>query len=264
MTDTSTVQRKLDLARVLRDTFGIIKRQAALLFGLTFVLYLLPTAATTIYAVNISGKASSGDPEAALALFASPVYWVLLLLSILLGSFVYGYQLWIAISDLEGRTPTLQEALQVGLKRCLPILGAIALFGLGVGFGILLLIVPGIILGLMWAVTLPAVVERGGVFASFGRSRTLTRGNRWRIFGLFLALVIVAGVVQAILTGIVGAGATANGGGAAGGATIFAMVVISLYSWLMAVVFTVLLGALYVQLRELKGGGGESVAQVFS
>lgn len=257
MTDTALVPRKLDLARVLRDTFGIVKRQAALLFGPTFVLYLLPTLATTFYAQSISKTAASGDATAALAPVASPAYGGLLVVGVLLGCFVYGYQLWIAISDLEGRTPTVQEALQVGLKRCLPILGASILFGLGVGFGVLLIIVPGIILGIMWAVTLPAVVDRGGVFASFGQSRSLTRGNRWRIFGLFLVSVILTAIVQGILTAVVGATGT-------GTPSVFALLVIGVFSWLITIIFTVMLAALYVQLRELKGGGGESVAQVFS
>jgi len=256
MTDTSALRAKLDLGRVIRDTFLVVRRQAVLLFGVTLVLSLLPLIALQYYARGVETTAAS-NPTAALALFASPVYWGLALVSALLGCLAYGFQLRIALSELEGTPATVDEAVQVGLKRLLPILGVSILMSLGIGFGMLLLIVPGIILALMWSVALPSVVERGGVFASFGHSRDLTRGNRWRIFALVLIVAVVILVAQSILMVLVG-------GAGNSGTPMFAVVVSSIYSWLMSVLSVVGLAALYIQLRELKGGRGERVAQVFS
>ena len=261
MSDTNVARAKLDLGRVVRDTLAVVRRRAPLLFGVTVALYLLPLIATGYYAQNITQAAASGDPAAGLALFTSPIYWGLVILSMLLGCFAYGFQLKVAISDLEGQAASLDEAVQVGLKRLFPVLGVSLLLGLGIGFGMLLLIVPGFILAVMWSVALPSVVERGGVLASFGHSRNLTRGNRWRIFGLVLVVGIVAILIQGILTVIVGGAATTN---PTGEMSIFALVAISIYSWVISVLSIVGLAAIYVQLRELKGGGGESVAQVFS
>ena len=262
MTDAAAVTRKLDLGRVFKDTGGVVQRQAPLLFGLTFVLYLLPTVVTGLFAQSLLKTTASDDATAALAIFSSPIYWTLLLVGMLLGTLVYGCVIWISLGDLEGRAVTPQEALQVGLKRCLPLLAASLLFGMGVGLGMVLLLVPGIILAVMWAVLIPVLVENRGVFAAFGRSRALTRGNRWRIFGLFLIAVIAAGFVQAVLTGLVGGDATVEK--VNGPSVMLSVAVLGLYGWLIMVLFTVGLAALYVQLRELKGGGGESVAQVFS
>lgn len=61
----------------------------------------------------------------------------------------------------------------------------------------LALIVPGIILWLGWSMSVPVLIqERRGVFGSMSRSRALTKGNRWSLFGLFLILVIIAMVIQ--------------------------------------------------------------------
>jgi hypothetical protein len=59
------------------------------------------------------------------------------------------------------------------------------------------LIVPGLILLTLWAVVVPVtVLERPGVFAAFGRSRELVRGNGWPVFGVivivFLAVLVIS------------------------------------------------------------------------
>lgn len=77
-----------------------------------------------------------------------------------------------------------------------PLLGVSILAGIGIAIGFVLLIIPGLILLTIWAVVIPVVVlERPGVFASFGRSRELVRGHGWSVFGtLVLAYVIAIGV----------------------------------------------------------------------
>jgi hypothetical protein len=65
--------------------------------------------------------------------------------------------------------------------------------GIGISVGFILLIVPGIILALMWALTIPvAVLEDKGLRDSVSRSAELTKGSRGRIFVigvLFLILI---------------------------------------------------------------------------
>ncbi|MES2225515.1 MAG: DUF975 family protein [Patescibacteria group bacterium] len=56
--------------------------------------------------------------------------------------------------------------------------------------GFILLIVPGIILGIMFGFALYGVIEDGlGPVDALKRSRAITKGNRWRMFLLGLALV---------------------------------------------------------------------------
>jgi uncharacterized membrane protein len=76
-----------------------------------------------------------------------------------------------------------------------------------VTLGVLLLFIPLPIFYLMWLVATPAcVVERLGPFRSLGRSRALTKGHRWKLLGLLLAVLIpaliVAGVTGAVMASL--------------------------------------------------------------
>lgn len=86
----------------------------------------------------------------------------------------------------------------------LPLMGVSILFALGVTIGLVLFIIPGLILLVMWAVVAPVMVlERPGVFATFGRSRELVRGNGWNVFGVILIVffaVLVVSLLVALLT----------------------------------------------------------------
>ncbi|WP_438801690.1 hypothetical protein, partial [Enterobacter hormaechei] len=71
----------------------------------------------------------------------------------------------------------------------LPMIAIGLIAGIGVGIGLLLLIVPGVILWLVWAVVTPAYVqEKVGILEAFGRSAELTKGARG---GIFLTMLIV-------------------------------------------------------------------------
>lgn len=74
-----------------------------------------------------------------------------------------------------------------------PVVALSLVTGLGVMAGFVLLIVPGIILSLAWYVAAPAMVaERLGVVAAIKRSNHLTGNARGAIFGLSLAIGLVA------------------------------------------------------------------------
>jgi hypothetical protein len=86
------------------------------------------------------------------------------------------------------------------------------LFGVAVGIGIVLFIVPGLILITFWSVGAPAIViEEAGPIAAFGRSWRLVRGDAWSVFGaliLILLIVIGIGIVLGVIATPIGNGAT--------------------------------------------------------
>jgi uncharacterized membrane protein len=123
---------------------------------------------------------------------------------------VYG-----AMQALRGRQVTVGECLSEGLKRLGAALGVAILFGIGVLFGLFMLVVPGLILGAMWAVAVPAaVIEKRGAIAALSRSQELTSGRRWRVFGAYvvsLLLMWVGGMVtEGVLTVVTGFKSTAT------------------------------------------------------
>ena len=66
---------------------------------------------------------------------------------------VYG-----AFQAMRGRAVNLSECLRVGLGRLFPIIGLVICAYLAIWIGLILLIIPGIILGIMWYVATPVCV----------------------------------------------------------------------------------------------------------
>jgi hypothetical protein len=108
--------------------------------------------------------------------------------------------LYIAFQSMRGRIVGIIAALRRGLSRFGAIVGLTILTGLGIWVGIILLIVPGIMVALRWSVALPACVVEGlSPFASMKRSAQLTRGHRWKIFGIFLLLLVASWLVGLLI-----------------------------------------------------------------
>lgn len=107
----------------------------------------------------------------------------------------------IAFQAETGTEVSVERALKRGLAAAVPLTVHFILFSLGITVGLVLLFIPGLILMCMWAVTLPALVgENAGIIGSFGRSRALTKGARWKIFGLFIVFIIISSVATAVLS----------------------------------------------------------------
>lgn len=249
MSETSGAVGKLDIGRVFGDGFGVVRRQIVPLGVATLVLAVLPTA------LNLSLNLT-GDPANPYRL--GPSYWGIGLVALVLGCLNYAFQFRIAVGDLAGDAPSWREALRTAVPRILPTIGLIILWALGVMLGWVLLLVPGLILITMWAVSLPALENEAiGPIKAFGRSRSLTKGNRWRVFGVLILLMIALFAFEAVILGVLSG--VLGGRGEPGGAVIGA-----LGSGVLILLVVGMLSALYVQLRSLKEGlGGASAAAVF-
>jgi len=117
------------------------------------------------------------------------------------------------------------------------------LAAIGIAIGLVLIIVPGLILLTIWSVVVPVcVLERRGVFESFGRSRELVRGYGWPVFGSILTAWLIA-----VGVGIVGSIVAAPLGDFGRGVVNWAITALTLP--LAALVMSVL----YLRLRAAKG-----------
>jgi len=95
-----------------------------------------------------------------------------------------------AFQDMRCRAPVgVIELLNVSLRRFWPLIGLVFADFLST-MGFYLLIVPGLVLYTIWLVALPAcIVEQLGFSTSLRRSLDLTKGHRWKTFGLMLVLL---------------------------------------------------------------------------
>jgi hypothetical protein len=159
-----------------KDQSAVLIGTAVCLYALQFVIYLL-----------LPGAAGF-----ALAL----LFWAL--------SILYQGMVVKLVQDVQDgrRDHSIGDLLRSVEPVFWPLVAVSILFGLGVGLGFVLLIVPGLLLLVIWSVVAPVtVLERPGVFAAFGRSRTLVRGNGWNVFGV-IVLVFLTVVVVSVAVGI--------------------------------------------------------------
>jgi uncharacterized membrane protein len=102
-----------------------------------------------------------------------------------------------------GHTPSLNDAYRWSLGKLPKLALASVISWMLTMLGFLLLIIPGIILSLAFAVVYPvAVFEKGSAIDSLRRSLQLTRGRRWNIFGASFVIAILAGVIGLAIAGV--------------------------------------------------------------
>ena len=200
--------------------------------------------------------AAKPGPSAGLAMFSSAWYWLLMLSSLILASVQWAGAIDGLLKTASGAPTSLGECFSKGLAKALPFLALSVLWILGVTFASVLFVIPGLILMTMWSVSLPALVgENLGVFASFGRSRALTKGTRLPIFGVLIIALLIAYAPMLIFGRAAGMfGDSASGGLPSAGFYLFALP----YSWLVAWFLSAVLTSLYLETILAKEGGNTS------
>jgi Membrane domain of glycerophosphoryl diester phosphodiesterase len=245
-----------DFERVFSRTSGLVARNFVPFFALSFLLTGLPYAAILFVQPSFQGD----DPTSAI-LLAGAVNIV----SMAFGLLLQGTLTRASIDELSGKKLDLGNALSTGLAVMLPLLGLGLLIGMGVAVGFLLLIVPGFMLLVRWSVAAPVLMaEKAGILAAMGRSAVLTKGHRWAIFGLFLILIVVALVVSAVVGGLVGGGIFAFAQAPGEVPPVLFVAVMTLVQAAVTMVSTVVVCAVYFELRQIKDGVGiTEIASVF-
>ena len=133
--------------------------------------------------------------------YSSPGSWLGLLVSMVTSSLVTAALVYGTFQDLRGQRAAIGDLVRRGFSSLVPVVLAAIAYSLLLIIGTILLVVPGIILATALWVYVPAiVVEKAGVGASFTRSRALTKGHRWAIFGLYVIVLAVVVGAEFVLT----------------------------------------------------------------
>jgi hypothetical protein len=190
--DQVAIGGKFDMGRVVSATFASIQKNAALLFP-----------AALVYVVVSQGISYAGmigmDPA---AMMSSPLYWIGIVIALLGGVVFQAFVIHVVVDSHRGNKPSFGTSLAAAFKSILPLLATGILVVLGCYIGLIFLIVPGAILFVMWSVAIPVVVVEGvGPIKALGRSRALTKGSRWAIFGLSLAAIIIVSLLSFAIYG---------------------------------------------------------------
>ena len=189
---------------------NVITRAWSVLFANFTMFFIVAFVVALPNSVYLLQQAEATQPEAPGVGFAVGTALGLLLSTLGQAVILFG-----AFQYLRGQPVHFGEAFQRGLSRFLPLIGVAILYMLGVFFASILLVIPGLILMVMWAISVPACVVEGlGPVASLRRSSRLTKGHRWKIFGLVILLMIVnfiAGAIVSLVLKPVGAYASVVG-----------------------------------------------------
>jgi hypothetical protein len=171
------------------DQFGVLFGTAVVLYAVQFVVAIvLPTS---------------------LALSLVVVFWAL--------SILYQGMVVELVQDVQDgrRDHAVSQLLRSVEPVFWPLAAVSILFGIGVAIGFVLVIIPGLILLVLWSVVAPVtVLERPGVFAAFGRSREIVRGNGWNVFGVIVIVFVIVFLIS------IAAGLAVSGLGSVGRALI--------------------------------------------
>lgn len=249
---------RFDLGQVIERTFKSIAKNWAVYFGASALLIGVPSLIMTWGQTNLT-LATQGMSSWGPVIGALVVGFALLLMG---GVLLQAIVLKAAVNGFNGKSTTFGNAFETGLKKALPLVGLAIVMGMALVIGFILLIVPGIVLAVFWAVAAPVLVaENRGVFASLERSADLTKGHRWALFGLLVIYAVLSwiiGIVVAVVGGALGALAT----GAMSGPVM--MVINAIINVLSGVVGSAGAASLYFELRSAKEGAiAEDLLAVF-
>jgi hypothetical protein len=126
-----------------------------------------------------------------------------IVIGMLLNLFVAAALIYGVVMELRGQRASLTACISTGFARFLPALGAALLSMLCIIGGLVMLLVGSIVVACMLYVTTPAaVLERPGVRGALRRSRELTRGHKFEIFGLALILLLAGFALEKLVQSV--------------------------------------------------------------
>lgn len=233
------------VGRVFTQTFSVLSRNL-----LPFCIVTVIAALPYYFLLGADGRPTSSMTAGRAGL---AILWFVL--AILLNALSQAVILYAAFEDMRGRPVNMMESLRIGFGRILPVLGTAIVVGVLTMLGGIALVIPAFIVMTMLFVAIPAcVVERLGPVKSVGRSAALTKGYRWRVFGLWISFMIVLGIVQSVSVGI----------GSAIGGVFVARLILLLWNAIYIAFSATLVVVTYRDLRVAKEGvDTDQIASVF-
>jgi hypothetical protein len=169
------------VGEILGETFSIYFANF-----LPFVLLTAIALAPTYLLVYQVRHTPAGSP---MILSFSILLIILALLApnIATGAITYG-----VFQQLRGKDTSVGECLGRGLSLLLPVVKLAFVQTLATSIAAIACLVPGALLAVRWAVSIPAAVTEGtGISDSMDRSTFLTDGLRWDVFGVLFVLTVI-------------------------------------------------------------------------
>ncbi len=237
----STTLRPLSVGEILDVSFSVYRQHFATLGTVAILCSGIPVL-LSLYIESAGGLLAN----IALALAYYIVFTVL-------SSIATAATVFIVSESYLGRPLSAAGALQ----RSAPLVGKLIvcslLFAIVIGFGFLFFLLPGVVLLCGLLLAFPALVLEPGSSptGALSRSWSLTRGARWRMFGLLVTLIVLL-YVPVIALGSIAAVLLPTGQGSASG--VLTLALIGVIQMVLYPFFYCVLTVAYYDLRVRKEG----------
>jgi hypothetical protein len=176
--------RPMEILEILDESFDLYKRNFRLFFGIALLL----NAPVSLLQGAIG--ASSGT-ALSLALLASVVTLAALTRA--------------ALDRILGQRTTIAAAYRHALRRLFRVLFGLIAYLLAIMIGLILLVIPGLVIGLWWMLFLPVIMgENRGWFEMLRRPVDLTGNHLWRLFFVALGVGFIGIIIASVLFGLEG------------------------------------------------------------
>ena len=253
---------RFDIGHVISRTFTQIGENWQVYLPFMLAVHVVSAVFNWLFMSQVIAKVTPGDPGAALAMFASPVYWADVAVTVIVSAFAQSGMTGGMLTTDKGSTASFGDCVSSGLRFILPTIGLTLLWSLAVTVGLVLLAVPGLILITMWSAAVPAMIGEGtSLMGAFGRSRALTKGHRWPVFATLVVMTILAYIAILALQGFSTSGflllMKSN--------ALLAAILSSVSGVLSGLLLNSVQVAIYRELISAKEGGGQAaLAEVFA
>jgi|SRR5579859_1157672 len=180
----------------------VLSRSLSILFRNLFSFLLLSAIASVPYLI-VYGDLYGRPFERAARTPWSGMHALAFLLGSVLTALCQAVVLYGAFQVMRGRRFQVGESLRRGLARFFPVIGTTLCMAFAMMLGLIVLVVPGlIVLSMFYVAPAACVVERLGPFQSLSRSADLTKGHRWKVFGIYIVLSIVVAIGSTVLAAV--------------------------------------------------------------
>lgn len=184
----TTALRPLSTGELLDRTFSLYRSH----FGLFIGIFALPHL--VVLAFQCVGVAFQ-SPGNQLSNIFSTFFWSMgaLFLTVIVSAASQAATV-VAVSQVHlDRPASVMNSFSRVKGEIGGVIGLSMLVGLGVGVGFIALIVPGVLLALMWSLAVPVkILENKGATDAMSRSSDLTKGDRGRIFVIWLLFIVLS------------------------------------------------------------------------
>lgn len=269
-------QKTFDFGRVFSRTIHILKLRGWNMLLVTAVLIGIPFLLISLWPMFMAGGfqdlIEGNDPDAIFEFFSGGVIASLViggLLVLIASLWLQPALIKISYGALTGEDyPTLSVLKQV-TGFVLPVFGFFILYFIAVMFGLLLLIIPALFIGLGWMLGAHIIVLEGqGVVDSISRAWTLSKGSKRWLFLLAIVFGIIGMVISVVISIPVYLMGDPNVAMLQGASSIYWIVngVVSAISQVIVTMIGVAWStAAYVELRKIREGvDPESQIDVFN